>query len=116
MRFLKHFNLDLTYYNTKTQDQTFDTTISTGSGSSVLTIQSGKVLNRGFELALGYSNTWGKFSWDTNYTLSTNHNEILSLANNIVNPETGQRFSVDLLDMDGLGEAHFILKRGRNAG
>ena len=116
MRFLKHFNLDLTYYNTKTQDQTFDTTISTGSGSSVLTIQSGKVLNRGFELALGYSNTWGKFSWDTNYTLSTNHNEILSLANNIVNPETGQRFSVDLLDMDGLGEAHFILKEGGTLG
>ena len=116
MRFLKHFNLDLTYYNTKTQDQTFDTTISTGSGSSVLTIQSGKVLNRGFELALGYSNTWGKFSWDTNYTLSTNHNEILSLANNIVNPETGQHFSVDLLDMDGLGEAHFILKEGGTLG
>ena len=116
MRFLKHFNLDFTYYNTKTQDQTFDTTISTGSGSSVLTIQSGKVLNRGFEVALGYSNTWGRFSWNSNYTLSTNHNEILSLANNIVNPETGQRFSVDLLDMKGLGEAHFILKEGGTLG
>ena len=63
MRFLRHFNLDFTYYNTKTQDQTFEPNISTGSGSSKLTIQSGNVRNRGFEVALGYSNTWGKFSW-----------------------------------------------------
>lgn len=116
MRFLKHFDLDLTYYNTKTQDQTFDTTISTGSGASSLTIQSGKVLNRGVELALGYSNSWGKFHWDTNYTLSANHNEILSLANNVINPETGEMFSVNLLDMKGLGEAHFILKEGGTLG
>ena len=66
MRFLRHFNLDFTYYNTKTQDQTFEPNISTGSGSSKLTIQSGNVRNRGFEVALGYSNTWGKFSWDSN--------------------------------------------------
>jgi len=91
-RFLRHFNLDFTYYNTKTQDQTFEPNISTGSGSSKLTIQSGNVRNRGFEVALGYSNTWGKFSWDSNYTLSANKNKILSLADDVVNPETGEHF------------------------
>ena len=116
MRFLRHFNLDFTYYNTKTQDQTFEPNISTGSGSSKLTIQSGNVRNRGFEVALGYSNTWGKFSWDSNYTLSANKNKILSLADDVVNPETGEHFSVDQLDMGGLGDARFILREGGTLG
>lgn len=116
MRFLRHFNLDVSYYNTKTSDQTFEPTISTGSGSSSLTIQSGDVRNQGVELALGYSNTWGKFSWDTNYTLSVNRNKILSLADDVVNPETGEHFSVDQLDMGGLGDARFILRKGGTLG
>lgn len=116
MRFLRHFNLDVSYYDTKTSDQTFEPTISTGSGSSSLTIQSGDVRNRGIELALGYSNTWGKFSWDTNYTLSVNRNKILSLADDVVNPETGEHFSVDQLDMGGLGDARFILRKGGTLG
>ena len=116
MRFLRHFNLDFTYYNTKTQDQTFEPNISTGSGSSKLTIQSGNVRNRGFEVALGYSNTSGKFSWDSNYTLSANKNKILSLADDVVNPETGEHFSVDQLDMGGLADARFILREGGTLG
>lgn len=116
MRFLRHFNLDFTYYNTMTQDQTFEPNISTGSGSSKLTIQSGNVRNRGFEVALGYSNTWGKFSWDSNYTLSANKNKILSLADDVVNPETGEHFSVDQLDMGGLADARFILREGGTLG
>ena len=116
MRFLRHFNLAFTYYNTKTQDQTFEPNISTGSGSSKLTIQSGNVRNRGFEVALGYSNTWGKFSWDSNYTLSANKNKILSLADDVVNPETGEHFSVDQLDMGGLADARFILREGGTLG
>ena len=116
MRFLRHFNLDFTYYNTKTQDQTFEPNISTGSGSSKLTIQSGNVRTRGFEVALGYSNTWGRFSWDSNYTLSANKNKILSLADDVVNPETGEHFSVDQLDMGGLGDARFILREGGTLG
>ena len=116
MRFLRHFNLDFTYYHPKTQDQTFEPNISTGSGSSKLTIQSGNVRNRGFEVALGYSNTWGKFSWDSNYTLSANKNKILSLADDVVNPETGEHFSVDQLDMGGLADARFILREGGTLG
>ena len=116
MRFLRHFNLDFTYYTTKTQAQTFEPIISTGSGASKLTIQSGTVRNRGFEVALGYSNTWGRFSWDSNYTLSANKNKILSLADDVVNPETGEHFSVDQLDMGGLGDARFILREGGTLG
>ncbi len=116
MRFLRHFNLDVSYYNTKTQDQTFTPEISTGSGSSKIYIQSGDVRNRGVEVALNYHNTWGKFTWDTNYTLSANSNKILKLANNFRDPDSGEIISIDQLDMKGLGQAHFILREGGTLG
>lgn len=116
MRFLRHFNFDVTYYNTKTANQTFDPQISTGSGASKIYIQSGDVLNEGVELMLGYKNTWGKFSWNSNYTFSTNRNKILSLADNAINPITGEHFSISMLNMGGLGTARYILKEGGTLG
>ncbi len=116
MRFLRHFDLDVTYYSTQTKDQTFDPSISVGSGSGSFIIQSGNVRNRGVELALGYGNTWGKFSWNSNYTLSVNRNKILKLANNVTDPETGNVISIDMLDMNGLGQAHFMLREGGTLG
>ena len=116
MRFLRHFNLDVTYYNSHTQNQTFSPQISIGSGYSDWKVQSGNVRNQGIELALGYGNEWGDFSWDSNYTLSLNRNKILSLAGRIYNPEADEYISVDQLDMNGLGQAHFILKEGGTLG
>lgn len=116
MNFLKHFNLEFTYYNTNTKDQTFDPSVSVGSGASSFKIQSGNVRNRGIELALGYQNSWKKFSWSTNYTLSVNRNKILTLANNVTDPGTGKTISISMLDMGGLGNAHFILHEGGTLG
>lgn len=116
LRFLKDFNLDVTYYHTNTKNQTFDPQISTGSGSSKIYVQSGDVMNQGLELNLGFNHTWGIFSWDTNYTLSMNENKIMALADNVWNPETESYFSVPQLDMKGLGQAHFILKKGGSLG
>ena len=116
MRFLKHFNLDFTYYNSHTSNQTFDPQISGGTGFSKIIIQSGNVRNQGIELALGYRNTWRDFTWDTNYTLSTNQNKIISLANNVINYATGERFSIDRLNMGGLGDAQFLLQEGGTLG
>lgn len=65
---------------------------------------------------ISYATTWGKFSWDSNYTLSANKNKILSLADDVVNPETGEHFSVDQLDMGGLADARFILREGGTLG
>lgn len=61
---------------------------------------------------MGYRNTWRDFTWDTNYTLSTNQNKIVSLANNVINYATGERFSIDRLNMGGLGDALFLLQEG----
>lgn len=115
-RFLKHFNLDVSYYNTKTFNQTFDPQLSVSSGYKTLYVQTGNVRNRGVELSLGYKNTWNKFSWSTNYTFSTNDNEILELLDNYVHPETGNLITMNRLDVGGLQNAHFILKPGGSLG
>lgn len=116
LRFLKHFNLDITYYTTKTYNQTFDPRISPSSGYSTMYIQTGDVSNKGIELALGYSNKWGDFAWSTNYTLSSNSNKINELVTNYVHPQTGTVISTDKLDQGGLGSAHFLLKKGGTLG
>lgn len=115
MRFLKNFELDVTYYSAKTMNQTFDPQLPV-SGYSSMYIQTGAVRNSGIELALNYKNTWKKFTWDTGITFSANKNKILELAENAINPVTGERFSLDLLDMGGLGVARFILKEGGSMG
>ena len=117
MRFLKWFNMDVTYYHTNTLNQTFNPQISTGSGSSEIYIQSGNVLNQGCEFTLGFEKEWKNiFNWSSNFTFSTNQNKIISLAENVLNAATGEYFSVDLLDMNGLGRAHFLLKEGGTLG
>lgn len=115
-RFLKGFNLDLTYYYANTYNQTFNPQLSASSGYSDIYIQTGSVRNQGLEAALGYKNTWNKFSWNTNYTFSFNRNKIIDLGDNAVNPITGEAISIDRLDVGGLGQAHFILKKNGGLG
>jgi outer membrane receptor protein involved in Fe transport len=115
-RFLKHFNLDVSYYNTKTYNQTFDPEISVSSGYSTLYVQSGSVRNSGIELTLGYKNKWRDFSWSTDYTLSANKNEILELVDGYVHPETGAIITKERLNIGGIGSSRFILKKGGSLG
>lgn len=114
-RFLKGFNLDVTYYYAKTYNQTFNPQISASSGWSDIYIQTGSVSNKGVEVSLGYKNTWNKFSWSSNYTFSANRNKILVLADNATNPITGEKFSLTHLDLGGYGPS-FILKKGGTLG
>ena len=115
-RFLQGFSLEATWYNTHTLNQTIYPDISSGSGYSKIAIQSGDILNTGIELSFGYDHTWGNFQWTTGYTLSSNKNKIVSLANGAVNPITGERLDIGSLDMGGLGNVKFILKEGGTLG
>lgn len=115
MRFLKDFNLDLTYYHTVTKNQTFNPELGV-SGYSKLYIQTGAVRNQGVELALGYEKTWKDFTWNSNYTFSANQNKILTLADNVINPATGESFSISTLNMGGLASTRFLLKEGGSMG
>lgn len=116
LRFFKWFSLEATYYHTNTKNQTFNPQISTGSGSSEIYIQSGDVMNQGCEISLGFGKDWNAFRWDSNLAFSCNSNRIESLADRVLNAATGEYFSVEQLDMDGLGLAHFILRKGGSLG
>ena len=115
-RFLKHFNFDVSFYNTKTYNQTMDAKLSPTGGYSTFYAQTGNVRNRGVELSLGYKNTWNKFSWSSNFTFSANKNKILSLIDGYINPVTGEEITKDRMDVGGLSKARFILKVGGSLG
>lgn len=115
-RFLKHFNFDVSFYNTKTYNQTMDAKLSPTGGYSTFYAQTGNVRNRGVEVSLGYKNTWNKFSWSSNYTFSANKNKILSLIDGYINPVTGEEITKDRMDVGGLSKARFILKVGGSLG
>jgi TonB-linked SusC/RagA family outer membrane protein len=114
LRFLKNFDLKFTYYNTKTEDQLFE--IDGGTQYSKIYMQSGAVRNRGLEIALNYNNKWKDFSFFTGLTFSMNRNKILRLAQNELNPVTGELINIDYMNVGGLGSTRFILKEGGDMG
>lgn len=115
-KFFDGLSLDLTWYYTNTKDQTFEIPLSAGSGYSSAFIQTGNILNTGIELSLGYAHTWNGFTWNTNYTLSSNKNKVLKLAENVTNPVTGEMISFNNLAKGGLANARFYLTEGGTLG
>ena len=70
------------YYDTKTSDLLLNVSISAVSGFQTTLQNLGEVKNSGFELALRTKNFVGDFTWDTDFNLSTNKNEVISLNEN----------------------------------
>ena len=110
------FSFDFGYYDALTFNQTFDSQLSVSSGYTTLYVQTGQVRNRGIELSLGYDHDWGKFGWNTNFTLSMNKNIVESLMDGYVHPETGEVVTMPELNVGGLNYARFILRAGGSLG
>ncbi|NDV69906.1 SusC/RagA family TonB-linked outer membrane protein [Dysgonomonas sp. 25] len=115
-RFLKNFKLDVGLYHAKTYNQVFNAQLSASSGYEDYYVQSGSVVNKGIELSLGYENTFAGVRWSSNYTFTTNRNKIKQLANNWVNPVTGELYPMETLTLKALGDTKFILKKGGTLG
>lgn len=114
-RLFNDITFDATYYHADTKNQTFNPGLPVNSYSNLF-VQTGCVRNWGMEFAFNYSHTWGNFTWDTGLTYSFNRNKITELADNVLNPVTGEYFSMDVLDMGGLGSTRFLLKKGGSMG
>lgn len=114
--FLGNFNLDASFYHTKTYNQTMNTQLSPTGGYSRFYAQTGNVRNIGVEASLGYKNTWNKLTWSTNYTFSANKNKINSLIDNYIHPLTGEAITKERMDVGGLSHARFLLKKGGSLG
>ena len=107
--------LSASWYLADTSNQTFQPTVSTSSGYSSMYVQTGCVRNTGVEASLGYGHAWRDFSWDTNVTFTWNRNEILDLMDGMCDPMTGEPLK-DRLEIEGLGKAKYILKKGGTMG
>lgn len=110
------FNFDISYYDARTYNQTFNSKLSVSSGYTNLYVQTGAVRNNGIELTTGYEKEWKNFSLSTNLTFSHNHNEIETLMEGYVHPESGAIISLKELDMGGHGSAKFVLRPGGTLG
>ena len=115
-RFLNGFTLSASWYYADTYNQTFNPDVSSSSGYADMYVQTGHVRNTGVEANLGYSHTWRGFTWDSDFTVSSNKNEIVELMRDWYNPISGERLTKDRLEINKLGQVHFILKEGGSMG
>lgn len=99
-RLWNHVNIDLTYYRSHTYNQTFFAALPQGAGYSSVPVQSGDIMNQGIEMSLGYNNKWGDFTFSTNYTLTWNENEVVTLVDNVMNPFTGELVDMSTVNLD----------------
>lgn len=116
LRVLKGLSLDVTYYRSNTYNQTVYGDLAASTGYDNFIAQTGNVQNQGVELALGYDNTWGDFSWSSGFTFTFNDNKIVELANDVINPITGEPVEINEIQKDWLGAENVaprvILRKG----
>lgn len=67
------------YYHMKTDDLLFNVNLPQYSGYGSQLKNIGSVENKGFEFTLTTRNFVGDFEWETDFNISTNKNEVLSL-------------------------------------
>lgn len=79
----------LDIYRTNTYDLLMNQTIPVITGFPSIRANVGKSMNRGLEIELNTVNIEaGDFSWESNWTFSTNHDEIVALANGALEDKT----------------------------
>lgn len=79
--FKNRIGLDFTFYYNTTKNQILDAPVDPSTGYSKITINSGNVRNKGYEVQLNAMPVANRnFKWNSTVTWSRNENRILSLA------------------------------------
>ncbi len=78
--FDNRLNLSVDYYYKKTTDLLLDVPVPSQSGFGSVLQNTGAMLNKGVEIGLTASPFVGKFAWNTNFNISFNKNQVLSLG------------------------------------
>ncbi len=80
--FNDRFGFDLGYYNTSTIDQYFQVPVSTGTGSVTVGVNSGDIINQGFEASVFIVPVETEnLKWTANINFATNDNEVKEISN-----------------------------------
>lgn len=80
LNFFGRLKLNFTYYEQKTENQIIPLNVSGASGYNTATINAGLIENKGIEVALSGTPIQSKgFSWNSNFNLGRNINEVVEL-------------------------------------
>jgi TonB-linked SusC/RagA family outer membrane protein len=103
MRFFKNrLKLDLTYYNSKSENQIVNIPISAASGYTAKTINAGRIDNQGIEILLGGTPIQtADFSWDVTVNFAKNKNNVVALAEGIDQFVLGGYWSLNVMASPG---------------
>ncbi len=84
--FKNALSAEIDFYNKKTIDMLVGVPIPGSSGSAgSITRNVGSILNRGWEFQATYRNSTGDFHYSISANLATNYNEVLDLADQVIN-------------------------------
>ena len=113
----ERLTLDITYYKSNTNKQTFQIPISGSSGYSSMVVQSGCVQNKGVEAVLGVKLRSGDFSYNASFAYTLNRNKIKSMAPyyTTLDGQVGSLNQITKSNIDG-GAASFLLREGGTMG
>lgn len=94
MSFLdRRLGFDFSYYHSISKDQIINVQVSSATGFVNAAVNSGKMRNRGIELALNGSPIRNQdFSWDVNLNFSANRNKILSIREGLTEISYASQF------------------------
>lgn len=95
-------DLDVTYYNAFTNNQIVTTDIPAGTGYTTITLNSGRIENRGWEVTLsGTPVKKGRFTWETSVNYTRNRSLVKSLPAGISSLSLASFTAISSLNMVG---------------
>lgn len=83
---------EIDYYVKKTKDLLLNVPVPATSGYSSQMKNIGSVQNKGFELVINTNNVTGTFTWNTNFNISYNKNEVTSLGSQTLIDQGSARY------------------------
>jgi TonB-linked SusC/RagA family outer membrane protein len=101
--FMNRLSLDLTYYNSSTENQIINIPISASSGYTAQVKNAGNLDNKGIEITLGavpFKSDNG-FNWDIFVNWAKNNNEVSDLPDGIEQIELGTYWDMKLMAIPG---------------
>lgn len=108
-RFFRKLNLDATYYQSNTYNQTFLGELPESSGYKSIYLQAGDVQNRGVEMSLGYNDNYGDFNVSSSMIFTTNKNVIKKMVEDYRHPLNPEPINIPQVMKD---KGRIILKEG----
>jgi TonB-linked SusC/RagA family outer membrane protein len=107
--------LDATLYQSSTENQLFNPTLSSSSGYSSFYVNAGKIENKGIEFSIALNQNIGPVNWTSGLIYSLNRNKIIQLLPSYTAPN-GEVISLTEMNMGGTASYRMMLTEGGSMG